>query len=127
MTKSQNISTSFGEPLSAESKKLVNDVRQRLTQPLNDRFNTDFNIYRFVMNAERAVKNRKEIVESAAKAVNQHLKMRKCMKLPNNDMRRLTFRQAKKSCDHLLNCTISPSARKLAFDIGCISTALGFS
>lgn len=38
-------------------------------------------MYRFILNAERVSKSRKDVVENAAKALNEHLKMRKCMKL----------------------------------------------
>uniref|UniRef100_A0A7E4VUH0 CRAL-TRIO domain-containing protein n=1 Tax=Panagrellus redivivus TaxID=6233 RepID=A0A7E4VUH0_PANRE len=79
MTKTQ--STHFGEPLSAESLKLVNEVRLRLTQPIHPNFDTDFNIYRFVLNAERQHNKTKEIIEQAAKAVNLHLRYRKCLHL----------------------------------------------
>uniref|UniRef100_A0A914P5Z0 CRAL-TRIO domain-containing protein n=1 Tax=Panagrolaimus davidi TaxID=227884 RepID=A0A914P5Z0_9BILA len=73
--------TQHGEPLSQESKKLVNEVRLRLTQPLHPNFNTDFNIYRFVLNAERQYSKTKDIIEAAAKGVNNHLRLRKCLHL----------------------------------------------
>ena len=44
-------------------------------------FNTDFNIYRFILNAERQFNKSKDIVEYAAKYVNQHLKFRRCLHL----------------------------------------------
>lgn len=78
--------TYFGEPLSAEARRLVDEVRQRVSQPLHERFNTDFNVFRFVMNAERAASGAKEresaaIVASAAKTLDQHLRVRKCLQL----------------------------------------------
>jgi hypothetical protein len=73
--------TQHGEPLSQESKKLVNEVRLRLTQPIHPNFNTDFNIYRFVLNAERQYSKTKDIIEAAAKGVNNHLRLRKCLHL----------------------------------------------
>uniref|UniRef100_A0AC34GHQ4 Uncharacterized protein n=1 Tax=Panagrolaimus sp. ES5 TaxID=591445 RepID=A0AC34GHQ4_9BILA len=79
MTK--DASTQHGEPLSQESKKLVNEVRLRLTQPIHPNFNTDFNIYRFVLNAERQHSKSKDIIEAAAKGVNNHLRLRKCLHL----------------------------------------------
>jgi hypothetical protein len=79
MTKT--FSTNYGEPLSAESQKLVNDVRLKITQPLHPKFDKDFNVYRFILSAERLYKNRKDIVEHAAKVLNQHLRIRKCWKL----------------------------------------------
>jgi hypothetical protein len=73
--------TLHGEPLSQESKKLVNEVRLRLTQPIHPNFNTDFNIYRFVLNAERQYSKTKDIIDAAAKGVNNHLRFRKCLHL----------------------------------------------
>jgi len=83
MTKT--ISTHFGEPLSAESKKLINEVKLKINQPIHPNFDNDFNVYRFVMAAERIHKSRKEIVEMAAKTLNNHLRMRKALKLDTLD------------------------------------------
>lgn len=77
----RTVSTNFGEQLSVESLKIINDVRQRIKQPINKRFNNDFNLYRFVMNAERIHKHRKDVIEHAAKALNQHLRIRKSLNL----------------------------------------------
>lgn len=74
-------STYFGEPLSAESKKLVNEVRLKINQPIHPNFDTDFNVYRFVLASERVNKKDKEIVDCAAKALNSHLRIRKAMQL----------------------------------------------
>jgi len=74
-------STQFGQPLSSESKKLVNEVRLKLKEPIHPNFNTDFNIYRFILNAERQFNKTKDVVESAAKYLNQHLKFRRCLHL----------------------------------------------
>uniref|UniRef100_A0AC34RFE6 CRAL-TRIO domain-containing protein n=1 Tax=Panagrolaimus sp. JU765 TaxID=591449 RepID=A0AC34RFE6_9BILA len=79
MTK--DASTQFGQPLSPESKKLVNEVRLKLKEPIHPNFNTDFNIYRFVLNAERQFNKSKEVVEYAAKALNNHLRYRRCLHL----------------------------------------------
>ncbi|CAD5229525.1 unnamed protein product [Bursaphelenchus okinawaensis] len=81
MTKLSVDSGPFGQPLSSDAQKLVNDVRLQINQPINPFFDKDFNIYRFVLNAERAYKSHKEIVEHAAKALNNHLKLRKCLRL----------------------------------------------
>ncbi|KAE9550019.1 hypothetical protein FO519_006769 [Halicephalobus sp. NKZ332] len=74
-------STQFGEPLSPESKKLVNEVRLKLKEPIHPNFNTDFNIYRFILNGERQFNKSKDVVEFAAKTLNQHLRFRKCFNL----------------------------------------------
>ncbi|KAI6173827.1 CRAL-TRIO domain and GOLD domain-containing protein [Aphelenchoides besseyi] len=74
-------STAFGEPLTVDSKKMVNEVRQRVTQAIHPNFDTDFNIFRFVLNAERGHKNRKDVIEHATKGLNQHLRLRKCLRL----------------------------------------------
>ncbi|VDM42464.1 unnamed protein product [Toxocara canis] len=74
-------STYFGEPLSAESKKLVNEVRLKINQPIHPNFDNDFNVYRFVLSAERINKKDKEVVDAAAKALNNHLRIRKAMRL----------------------------------------------
>ncbi|VDL75446.1 unnamed protein product [Nippostrongylus brasiliensis] len=57
----RRFSTAFGEPLSDESVRYVNEVRQRITQPISAKFNTDFNIFRFVLSAERLHKKEKDI------------------------------------------------------------------
>ncbi|KAI6191381.1 CRAL-TRIO domain-containing protein [Aphelenchoides bicaudatus] len=72
--------TAFGEPLGVDSQKVVNEVRLRINQPIHPNFDSDFNIYRFVLNAERG-HNRKDVIENAAKALNQHLRLRKCLRL----------------------------------------------
>lgn len=74
-------STNFGEPLSPQSKKLVNEVRLKITQPIHPNFDTDFNIYRFVLSAERLFKKPNDVVDAAAKALNNHLRIRKSFKL----------------------------------------------
>lgn len=74
-------STNFGDPLSSHSKRLVNEVRLRITQPIHPNFDTDFNIYRFVLNAERIHKKQADVIDAAAKALNNHLRMRKSLKL----------------------------------------------
>ncbi|XGW30302.1 hypothetical protein V3C99_009353 [Haemonchus contortus] len=83
----RRFSTSFGEPLSDESQRYVNEVRSRITQPISSTFNTDFNIYRFVMSAERLHKKEKDIVDAAAKALNNHLRIRKALDLDNQPVR----------------------------------------
>ncbi|PIO53618.1 hypothetical protein TELCIR_25041, partial [Teladorsagia circumcincta] len=81
VTMTRRFSTQFGEPLSDESQRYVNEVRSKLTQPISSTFNTDFNIFRFVLSAERLHKKEKDIVESAAKALNNHLRLRKALDL----------------------------------------------
>lgn len=44
-------------------------------------FDTDFNLYRFILAAERAHKKEKEIIDVAAKAINSHLRIRKALNL----------------------------------------------
>ncbi|WKY14757.1 hypothetical protein Q1695_000354 [Nippostrongylus brasiliensis] len=83
----RRFSTAFGEPLSDESVRYVNEVRQRITQPISAKFNTDFNIFRFVLSAERLHKKEKDIVEAAAKALNNHLRVRKALDLDNQPVR----------------------------------------
>uniref|UniRef100_A0A1I8A580 CRAL-TRIO domain-containing protein n=1 Tax=Steinernema glaseri TaxID=37863 RepID=A0A1I8A580_9BILA len=83
MTKT--VSTHFGEPLSAESKKLVSEVKLKINQPIHPNFDNDFNVYRFIMASERIHKSRKDIVEAAAKTLNNHLRMRKALKLDTLD------------------------------------------
>ncbi|KAH7714102.1 CRAL/TRIO domain-containing protein [Aphelenchoides avenae] len=70
----RTVTTHFGETLSVESKKLVNEVRLRITQPIHPNFDNDFNVYRFIMSAERMFKNRKDIVDNASRVLNQHLR-----------------------------------------------------
>ncbi|CAI4228254.1 unnamed protein product [Auanema sp. JU1783] len=79
MTK--GFASGFGEPLSEEGKRYVNEVRLKLTQPIHPTFDTDFNIYRFVLSSERIHKKEKDIIEHAAKAVNNHLRIRKSLNL----------------------------------------------
>ncbi|KAF7635623.1 CRAL-TRIO domain-containing protein [Meloidogyne graminicola] len=74
-------STQFGEPLSKESINLIQNVRQKLTYPIHSNFDNNFNIYRFVANAERIYKNKNDIIENAAKALSMHLRVRKCFNL----------------------------------------------
>ena len=91
-------------------KKLINEVRQRLTQRIEPnvgsfemkifgdflmsklfQFDSDFNIYRFLLNAERGHKHsRRDVIESAVRALTQHLRLRKCLKLVSGG-RRLDF------------------------------------
>ncbi|KHJ94532.1 hypothetical protein OESDEN_05532 [Oesophagostomum dentatum] len=74
-------STSFGEPLSDTSKRYIKEVRSRLTQPISPTYDTDYNIYRFVMSAERAHRKEKDIIEAASNALNNHLRIRKALDL----------------------------------------------
>ncbi|CAI5456232.1 unnamed protein product [Caenorhabditis angaria] len=78
--------TPFGLPLTDEALKIVNEVRLKLTQPIHPNFDTDFNIYRFVMSAERTHKKEKEVISSAAKALNNHLRYRKAMDLDSDNI-----------------------------------------
>ncbi|CAB3400786.1 unnamed protein product [Caenorhabditis bovis] len=71
----------FGLPLTDEALKLVNETRLKITQPIHPNFDTDFNIYRFVMSAERAYKKEKDVISHAAKALNNHLRYRKSLNL----------------------------------------------
>ncbi|GMT32998.1 hypothetical protein PFISCL1PPCAC_24295, partial [Pristionchus fissidentatus] len=75
------ITTDFGQHLSAESKKLVAEVRAKLKEKIHPQFDTDFNVYRFVINSERLHKKEKEVVDSAVKALNNHLRIRRAFKL----------------------------------------------
>lgn len=50
-------------------------------------FNTDFNIFRFVLSAERLHKKEKDIVEAAAKSLNNHLRLRKALDLDTQPVR----------------------------------------
>uniref|UniRef100_A0AC34RQG6 CRAL-TRIO domain-containing protein n=1 Tax=Panagrolaimus sp. JU765 TaxID=591449 RepID=A0AC34RQG6_9BILA len=79
MTK--EISTLFGQKLSSESKKLVDEVRSKLKQPIHPKFDKDFNIYRFVLNAERQYNKKKDIIEHAIKTLDHHLRYRQCLNL----------------------------------------------
>uniref|UniRef100_A0A0R3RUG0 CRAL-TRIO domain-containing protein n=1 Tax=Elaeophora elaphi TaxID=1147741 RepID=A0A0R3RUG0_9BILA len=81
MTKSA--STNFGEPLSTESKKLVDEVRLKINQAIHPNFDNDFNIYRFVLACERVQKKKKDVVVTAAKTLNNHLRIRKVFNLDN--------------------------------------------
>ncbi|KAL3989544.1 CRAL/TRIO domain family protein [Acanthocheilonema viteae] len=82
MTKS--VSTNFGEPLSIESKKLVDEVRLKINQAIHPNFDNDFNIYRFVLACERVQKKKKDVVITAAKTLNNHLRIRKAFNLDNS-------------------------------------------
>ncbi|KAF8386089.1 hypothetical protein PRIPAC_75231 [Pristionchus pacificus] len=75
------ISTDFGHPLTPESKKLVDEVRAKLKEKIHPQFDTDFNIYRFIINSERLHKKEKEVVDFAVKALNNHLRIRRAFKL----------------------------------------------
>ncbi|KAI1706359.1 CRAL/TRIO domain-containing protein [Ditylenchus destructor] len=77
------VTTNFGEPLSVESKKLVNDVRLRTTQPL-------------------CAESRKEIVDHAVKTLNQHLRLRKCMRL--DELRDIPFEENTIFKDRYMPC-----------------------
>ncbi|MCP9262926.1 hypothetical protein DINM_006294 [Dirofilaria immitis] len=77
----RTVSTNFGEPLTTESKKLVDEVRLKINQAIHPNFDNDFNIYRFVLACERALKKKKDIVNTAAKALNNHLRIRKAFNL----------------------------------------------
>ncbi|CAG9540983.1 unnamed protein product [Cercopithifilaria johnstoni] len=81
MTKT--VSTNFGEPLSIESKKLVDEVRLKIKHAIHSNFDNDFNIYRFVLACERILKKKKDVVVTAAKALNNHLRIRKAFNLDN--------------------------------------------
>ncbi|VDK78667.1 unnamed protein product [Litomosoides sigmodontis] len=81
MTKS--VSTNFGEPLSAESKRLVDEVRLKINHPVHPNFDNDFNVYRFVLAYERVLKKKKDVVVAAAKTLNNHLRIRKAFNLDN--------------------------------------------
>lgn len=73
--------TPFGCPLSDEALRLVKDVRLKINQPIHPNFDTDFNIYRFIMSAERGHKKEKEVVNHASKTLNNHLRIRKALDL----------------------------------------------
>ncbi|KIH69531.1 hypothetical protein ANCDUO_00115 [Ancylostoma duodenale] len=77
----RGFSTGFGEPLSELSRRYVKEVRSRITQPISPTYDTDFNIFRFVMAAERQHRKEKEIIEAAANALNNHLRIRKALDL----------------------------------------------
>ncbi|VDO33393.1 unnamed protein product [Onchocerca flexuosa] len=79
----RNVSTNFGEPLTTESKKLVDEVRLKINQAIHPNFDNDFNIYRFVLACERILKKKKDIVNTAAKALNNHLRVRKAFNFDN--------------------------------------------
>ncbi|EYC45138.1 hypothetical protein Y032_0437g1453 [Ancylostoma ceylanicum] len=53
----------------------------------NSKYDTDFNIFRFVMAAERQHRKEKEIIEAAANALNNHLRIRKALGLDNQPVR----------------------------------------
>ncbi|EFP10034.1 hypothetical protein CRE_20818 [Caenorhabditis remanei] len=71
----------FGLPLNDEAKQLVNDVRLRIGQPIHPNFNTDFNVYRFIMAAERTHRKERDVIKYAALALNNHLRYRKALNL----------------------------------------------
>uniref|UniRef100_A0A0K0D5Z0 CRAL-TRIO domain-containing protein n=1 Tax=Angiostrongylus cantonensis TaxID=6313 RepID=A0A0K0D5Z0_ANGCA len=83
----RGFSTAFGEPLTDLSKRIVNDVRLRITQPISEIFDTDFNIYRFVMAAERLHKKEKDIIEASTRSLNNHLRIRKALDLDNEPVK----------------------------------------
>uniref|UniRef100_A0A0N5B3M0 CRAL-TRIO domain-containing protein n=1 Tax=Strongyloides papillosus TaxID=174720 RepID=A0A0N5B3M0_STREA len=79
MTK--GVSTLFGEPLSEESKKLIKEVKERLTENIHPNFDNDFNIYRFILSSERLHKKREEIIKHATETLNNHLRIRQSLSL----------------------------------------------
>ncbi|VDK66113.1 unnamed protein product [Onchocerca ochengi] len=79
----RSVSTNFGEPLTIESKKLVDEVRLKIDQAIHPNFDNDFNIYRFVLACERVLKKKKDIVNTAATALNNHLRIRKAFNFDN--------------------------------------------
>uniref|UniRef100_A0AAF5RTT1 CRAL-TRIO domain-containing protein n=2 Tax=Wuchereria bancrofti TaxID=6293 RepID=A0AAF5RTT1_WUCBA len=79
----RSVSTNFGEPLSTESKKLVDEIRLKINQAIHPNFDNDFNIYRFVLACERVLKKKKDVVDTAVKVLNNHLRIRKAFNLDN--------------------------------------------
>ncbi|CAD6187324.1 unnamed protein product [Caenorhabditis auriculariae] len=79
MTK--NVISPFGEPLNEDAKKLIKEIRLKINQPIHPNFDTDFNIYRFALAAEKVYKKDKEIISHASKALNNHLRIRKALNL----------------------------------------------
>ncbi|CAI2355910.1 unnamed protein product [Caenorhabditis sp. 36 PRJEB53466] len=73
--------TPYGKPLSDEAKQQVNEVRLKILQPIHPNFNTDFNIYRFIMAAERVHRKERDVIKYAALALNNHLRYRKALNL----------------------------------------------
>lgn len=71
----------FGLPLTDEAKQMVNECRLKLSQPIHPNFNTDFNVYRFIMAAERNHKKERDVIKYAALALNNHLRYRKALDL----------------------------------------------
>lgn len=71
----------FGKPLTDEAMQMVNDVRLKIGQPIHPNFNTDFNVFRFIMAAERTHKKERDVIKYAALALNNHLRYRKALNL----------------------------------------------
>ncbi|CEF61840.1 CRAL-TRIO domain and GOLD domain-containing protein [Strongyloides ratti] len=87
MTK--GVSTLFGESLSEESKKLIKEVRGKLTEKIHPNFDNDFNIYRFILSSERLHKKKDEIIKHAVETLNNHLRIRRSLSL--DEMEDLPF------------------------------------
>lgn len=62
--------------------RLGENIRDRTHDQIEIfQFDTDFNIYRFIINSERLHKKEKEVVDFAVKALNNHLRIRRAFKL----------------------------------------------
>uniref|UniRef100_A0A8R1E3M8 CRAL-TRIO domain-containing protein n=1 Tax=Caenorhabditis japonica TaxID=281687 RepID=A0A8R1E3M8_CAEJA len=76
----------FGQPLSDDAKRMVNEVRSNICQPIHSNFNTEFNVYRFIMAAERSHKKKDDIIKHATSALNNHLRYRKALNLDTENI-----------------------------------------
>uniref|UniRef100_A0A0N4ZP67 CRAL-TRIO domain-containing protein n=1 Tax=Parastrongyloides trichosuri TaxID=131310 RepID=A0A0N4ZP67_PARTI len=83
MTK--GVSTLFGEPLSDESKNLIKEVKEKLSEKIHPNFDKDFNIYRFILSSERLHKKRDDVIKHAVESLNNHLRIRHSLQLDEMD------------------------------------------
>uniref|UniRef100_A0A914WN11 CRAL-TRIO domain-containing protein n=1 Tax=Plectus sambesii TaxID=2011161 RepID=A0A914WN11_9BILA len=75
-------STPFGEALSAESMQLVHELRARVRMDvIPSNYDTDFNLYRWIMAAERLHRSSQDVIDTAEKALRNHLRYRRALQL----------------------------------------------
>lgn len=80
-------STRFGDALSAESTQLVQELRARVRKDvIPPNYDTDFNLYRWIMAAERLHRTSQDIIEAAEKALRNHLRYRRALQLDSSPL-----------------------------------------
>ena len=73
----------YGRTLNEDEKKLVQELRQRVRADLNAKYDTDYNLYRWILNAQKTTKS-KDVLNVAEKALKHHLRYRAVYNLDNS-------------------------------------------